>query len=193
MSLLPSSILSHLFIRFAFTVFVSFVPLVINSFLHSSFIQFFIHSLIHLFFPSLGLSFMPGDWVRLCGIRCSRTGVHVNETISVLGNNNRILGFNTTIRNAPSVAWDSPRTRVILRFAVELIQNWHLQVCWHTNWMSVSLRCCNDKLSTSLDSCSVKETCRTSASAIYLQPHFSSREVEFIGRIVSREWKNVTF
>jgi hypothetical protein len=133
MSLLPSSIMSHLFIRFAFTVFVSFVPLVITSFL-PSFLHSFIYSFFLSFLPWVCL-FMPGDWVRLCGIHCSRTGVHVNETISVLGNNNRILGFNTTIRNAPSVAWGSPRTRVVLRFAVELIHNWHLQVCWHTNWI----------------------------------------------------------
>ena len=54
MSLLPSSIISHyLFIRFAFTVFVSFVPLVINSFLYS-----FIHSLVPSFFLSFFLSFI---------------------------------------------------------------------------------------------------------------------------------------
>ena len=102
-SLLPSSIVFHyLFIRFAFTVFVSFVPPVINSFIYS-----FSFSFIHSFFLSVlhwACLFMPGDWVRLCGIYCSRTGVHVNETVSVLGNNNRILGSNTTIRNAPSVA-----------------------------------------------------------------------------------------
>jgi len=61
MSFLPSTIVFHyLFIRLAFGVFVSFVPLVIYLFTYL-FIQFFIHSFIHSsfpsFFPSLGLSF----------------------------------------------------------------------------------------------------------------------------------------
>jgi hypothetical protein len=103
------------------------------------------------------------------------------------------------------VAWGSPRTHVVLIFAVELIQNRHLKAAGTPTESSVSLRCCKDKLSASLDSCSVTETCRTNTSAIYeylwvtlhemfsatLQLHFSSREIEFIGRIVSREWKNV--
>jgi len=194
----------YLFIRFAFTVFVSFAPLVINSFLYS-FIQSVSLSFILSFLPWVCV-FMPGEWVRLRGMYCSRTGVRVNETISVFGNNNRILGFNTTIRNAPSVAWGSPRTHVVLRFAVGLIQNQHLQGCWHTNWMESLAEMVQrqTQLHSTRAVYSTREvqnkyfwiclwvTLRAMFSAAF-QPYFSSREKEFIGRIVSREWKNATF
>jgi len=146
---------------------------------------------------------MSGDWVRLCGMYYSRTGVYVNETVSVLGNNNKILGFNTTVRNARSVAWGSLRTHVVLRFAVGLIQNRHC-CCWHTYWIErltgmvqrqTQLHSTSAVYQRRAEQILLQYICE-SLHAIFsaaFQPHFSSREIEFIGRIVSREWKNVTF
>jgi len=173
------------------------------SFIHSFFRSFFL-SLFLSFLPWVCL-FMPGDWVRLCGMYCSRTGVHVNETVSVLGSNNRILGFNTTIRSSHYVPWGSPRTHVVLRFAVGLIQNRYLQGCWHTSWIERLTEIVQRQ--TQLHSTSavyqrreeqvlLQYICWVTLHAMFsaaFRPHFSSREIEFIGRIVSREWKNVTF